>query len=146
VAGGSLEITEEKIRQIVRETQRLLGPEAHPDMVRKVTREVVHRLQEEGGGSGEVSGSGQVVCVVLLGPDQPEAQRLVEEVVTAAEAGVVAKSGVSYGGQCARLFLVRVVGHFDHFESKLRSVLPDGWHAMIHPLSGGTTIKGECNR
>lgn len=42
-----MEITEEKIRQIVKETLYHLGPKAHPDMVKKVVKEVVRRLLQE---------------------------------------------------------------------------------------------------
>lgn len=40
-------MTEEKIRRITRETQRALGKNAHPDMVKKVVKEVVRRMVEE---------------------------------------------------------------------------------------------------
>jgi hypothetical protein len=39
-----MEITDEKLRQIVRETLRELGPEANPALVRKVVRDVVRHL------------------------------------------------------------------------------------------------------
>ncbi|NIR47336.1 hypothetical protein GWO43_02525 [candidate division KSB1 bacterium] len=42
-----MEITEEKIRQITQETQRILGAHAHPEMVKKVVKEVVRRLMEQ---------------------------------------------------------------------------------------------------
>jgi hypothetical protein len=39
-----MEITDEKLRQIVRETLRELGPDADPALVRKVVRDVVRHL------------------------------------------------------------------------------------------------------
>jgi hypothetical protein len=42
-----MEISDEKLRQIVRETLRELGAEAAPDLVRKVVREVIRRLQQK---------------------------------------------------------------------------------------------------
>lgn len=41
----AMDISDEKLRQIVRETLRELGPEADPALVRKVVREVVRHLQ-----------------------------------------------------------------------------------------------------
>lgn len=45
-----MQITEEKIRQIVRETQYHLGPNTDPAMIKKVVKEVVRRLREEAAG------------------------------------------------------------------------------------------------
>ncbi|GEM_PF-1642657 len=42
-----MEISDEKLRQIVRETLRELGAEATPELVRKVVREVIRRLQQK---------------------------------------------------------------------------------------------------
>ena len=42
-----MEISDEKLRQIVRETLRELGAEAAPELVRKVVREVIRRLQQK---------------------------------------------------------------------------------------------------
>jgi len=48
-----MEISDEKLRQIVRETLRELGADADPALVRKVVREVVRevvrRLEKKGG-------------------------------------------------------------------------------------------------
>jgi RNase P protein component len=44
----SMELSDEKLRQIVRETLRELGPDADPDLIRKVVREVVRHLQRKG--------------------------------------------------------------------------------------------------
>jgi len=41
-----MELSDAKLRQIVRETLRELGDEAAPDLVRKVVREVIRRLQQ----------------------------------------------------------------------------------------------------
>jgi len=41
-----MEISDEKLRQIVRETLRELGAEAAPDLVRKVVRDVIRQLQQ----------------------------------------------------------------------------------------------------
>ncbi|MCG3120047.1 MAG: hypothetical protein ALAOOOJD_02631 [bacterium] len=40
-----MEITDEKLRQIVQETLNELGPHADPVLVRKVVREVVRQLE-----------------------------------------------------------------------------------------------------
>lgn len=42
-----MNLTEEKIRQISQEAQRLLGKNAHPTMIKKVVKEVVRRLMAE---------------------------------------------------------------------------------------------------
>jgi len=42
-----IEISDEKLRQLVREALRELGTEAAPDLVRKVVRDVIRRLQQE---------------------------------------------------------------------------------------------------
>jgi hypothetical protein len=42
-----MEITDEKLRQIVREALRELGPEVHPELLRKVVREVVRQLMRD---------------------------------------------------------------------------------------------------
>ena len=42
-----MQITEDKIRQIAEETRRVLGPDANPEMVKKVIKEVIRRLQSE---------------------------------------------------------------------------------------------------
>ncbi|HEX9652831.1 MAG TPA: hypothetical protein VGA99_03895 [bacterium] len=42
-----MELTEDKIRQIVAEAQKQLGPQANPTMIRKVVREVIRRLAED---------------------------------------------------------------------------------------------------
>ncbi len=43
-----MEITDDKLRQIVRETLRELGPHADPALVQKVVREVVRHLMQHG--------------------------------------------------------------------------------------------------
>lgn len=40
-----MELSDEKLRQIVHETLRDLGDDAAPELVRKVVRAVIHRLQ-----------------------------------------------------------------------------------------------------
>jgi len=42
-----MELSDEKLRQIVRETLRELGPQADPALVRKVVRDVVRQLQKK---------------------------------------------------------------------------------------------------
>ncbi len=42
-----MKITEDKIRQISREAQRYLGPNATPVMLKKIVKEVVKRLLTE---------------------------------------------------------------------------------------------------
>ncbi len=42
-----MEITDELLRRIVRETLRELGPDADPALIRKVVQEVLRRLQQE---------------------------------------------------------------------------------------------------
>jgi len=42
-----MEISDEKLRQIVHETWRELGDGAAPDLVRKVVRDVIRRLQQK---------------------------------------------------------------------------------------------------
>jgi len=42
-----MEITEDKIREISRLALHYLGPQANPEMVKKVVKEVVKRLQQE---------------------------------------------------------------------------------------------------
>jgi ribosomal 50S subunit-associated protein YjgA (DUF615 family) len=42
-----MQIDEEKIRQIVREAQRELGPNADPALLRKVVREVIRELERD---------------------------------------------------------------------------------------------------
>jgi hypothetical protein len=42
-----MEITEEKIRQILREAKYYIGPNTHPAMLKKVVKEVVRRLLQE---------------------------------------------------------------------------------------------------
>jgi hypothetical protein len=42
-----MEITDDLLRRIVRETLRELGPEADPALIRKVVQEVLRRLQQE---------------------------------------------------------------------------------------------------
>jgi len=44
-----MEISEEKLRQIVREALHELGPQADAALVQKVVREVVRRLQRRDG-------------------------------------------------------------------------------------------------
>jgi len=44
-----MEITEEKIREISRIALHYLGPDANPEMLKKVVKQVVKRLQEESG-------------------------------------------------------------------------------------------------
>ena len=43
-----MEISDDKLRQIVRETLRELGPHADPALVQKVVREVVRHLTQRG--------------------------------------------------------------------------------------------------
>lgn len=43
-----MELTDEKLRQIVRETLQELGPDADPALVQKVVREVVRHLMKHG--------------------------------------------------------------------------------------------------
>lgn len=43
-----MELTDDKLRQIVRETLRELGPHADPALVQKVVREVVRHLMQRG--------------------------------------------------------------------------------------------------
>ena len=43
-----MEITDDKLRQIVRETLRELGPHADPALVQKVVREVLRQLMKHG--------------------------------------------------------------------------------------------------
>jgi hypothetical protein len=43
-----MEITDDKLRQIVRETLRELGPHADPALVQKIVREVVRQLLQPG--------------------------------------------------------------------------------------------------
>jgi hypothetical protein len=43
-----MEITDDKLRQIVRETLRELGPHADPALVQKIVREVVRHLMKPG--------------------------------------------------------------------------------------------------
>jgi len=43
----NMQIDEEKIRQIVREAQRELGPNADPALLRKVVREVIRELERD---------------------------------------------------------------------------------------------------
>jgi hypothetical protein len=43
-----MEITDDKLRQIVRETLRELGPQADPALVQKVVRQVVRQLMQPG--------------------------------------------------------------------------------------------------
>jgi hypothetical protein len=43
-----MELSDEKLRQIVRETLRELGPQADPALVRKVVRDVVRQLEKKG--------------------------------------------------------------------------------------------------
>lgn len=43
-----MELSDEKLRQIVHETLRELGDEAAPDLVRKVVRAVIQQLQQKG--------------------------------------------------------------------------------------------------
>lgn len=42
-----MEITDDLLRRIVRETLRELGPGADPALIRKVVEEVLRRLQQE---------------------------------------------------------------------------------------------------
>ncbi|MGH7493197.1 MAG: hypothetical protein ACREOO_12490 [bacterium] len=42
-----MEITDDLLRRVVRETLRELGPEADPALIRKVVQEVLRRLQQE---------------------------------------------------------------------------------------------------
>ncbi len=42
-----MQFTEEKIRQISEVTIRHLGANAHPDMIKKVVKEVIRRLTAE---------------------------------------------------------------------------------------------------
>lgn len=43
-----MEISDEKLRQIVRETLRELGSDADPALIRKVVHEVVRQLNQSG--------------------------------------------------------------------------------------------------
>jgi hypothetical protein len=43
-----MEISDDKLRQIVRETLRELGPHADPALVQKVVRQVVRQLMKHG--------------------------------------------------------------------------------------------------
>ncbi|MDZ7363113.1 MAG: hypothetical protein ONB46_20675 [candidate division KSB1 bacterium] len=43
-----MELSDEKLRQIVRETLRELGPQADPALVRKIVRDVVRQLEKKG--------------------------------------------------------------------------------------------------
>ncbi|MGH7456029.1 MAG: hypothetical protein ACRENG_32045 [bacterium] len=43
-----MELSDDKLRQIVRETLRELGPNADPALVQKVVREVVRHLMKHG--------------------------------------------------------------------------------------------------
>jgi hypothetical protein len=43
-----MELSDTKLRQIVRETLRELGPQADPALVRKVVRDVVRQLEKKG--------------------------------------------------------------------------------------------------
>ncbi len=43
-----MELSDEKLRQIVHETLRELGDEAAPDLIRKVVRAVIQQLQQKG--------------------------------------------------------------------------------------------------
>ncbi len=43
-----MEITDDKLRQIVRETLRELGPHADPALVQKIVRQVVRHLMKPG--------------------------------------------------------------------------------------------------
>lgn len=42
-----MEMSEEKIRQIVQEAQRELGPKADPVLLRKIVRDVIRELERE---------------------------------------------------------------------------------------------------
>lgn len=44
---GNMEMSEEKIRQIVQEAQRELGPQANPVLLRKIVRDVIRELERE---------------------------------------------------------------------------------------------------
>lgn len=44
-----MEITEEKIREISRIAMHYLGPDANPEMLKKVVKEVLKRLQGDSG-------------------------------------------------------------------------------------------------
>jgi hypothetical protein len=48
LAMHKMEISDEKLRQIVRETLRELGADADPALVRKVVRDVVRQLENKG--------------------------------------------------------------------------------------------------
>jgi hypothetical protein len=45
---NEMELSDAKLRQIVRETLRELGPQADPALVRKVVRDVVRQLEKKG--------------------------------------------------------------------------------------------------
>jgi hypothetical protein len=42
-----MELDETKIRQIVREAQRELGPDADPALLRKIVRDVIRELERD---------------------------------------------------------------------------------------------------
>lgn len=44
---ANMEISEDKIRQIVQEAQRELGPKADPVLLRKIVRDVIRELERE---------------------------------------------------------------------------------------------------
>jgi len=50
-----MEISDEKLRQIVRETLREFGPNADPALIRKVVRDVVRQLDKKRAPSSVVS-------------------------------------------------------------------------------------------
>lgn len=130
-AGGPLEITEEKIWQIVSETQRLLGPEASADMVRKVAREVVRRLQSEQGGGATRD---RIICVVAIRPHAPGSTVGLDYLLDGIGATVVRRTETSYAGLCVEVVLLRTSASTQQFKALLRQRLPDGWHALVHPL------------
>jgi hypothetical protein len=65
-----MEISDEKLRQIVRETLRELGAQADPALVRKVVREVVRQLQKQ-------NAPGQIYPAPKLSRIEPETPRTI---------------------------------------------------------------------
>jgi hypothetical protein len=144
--GGHLEISEEKVRQIVLEAERVLGSDAHPDLVRKVTRQVIHRLQEEGQVVGGAARPVPAVCLLVLTPDEMRAQEKIEEIIIASGADVIGCARTAYAGQCAHVYLLHPSVRTDEFRSNVRDRLPHGWHALLHPMDVNAVAKPDSGR
>lgn len=125
-----MEITEEKVRQIVSEAQRQLGPEASAEMVRKVAREVVRRLRSE---ERETSEQARILCVVVIHPHAPDSAAF-DRLLEGTGASVIRRAETSYAGVSVEVGLLRVPVSARGFKAMLRQRLPGGWHALVHPL------------